>query len=198
MLIGYARVSSKEQNLDLQTDALRKAGCERIFTDEISGLKKNRPGLDEALRQLRDNEDTFIVWKLDRLGRSVKGVITLIEDFEKRGIHFTSLTEGIETTTPAGRFFFHIMISLAQMERELLVERTKAGIAAARKRGKTPGRKRKMTSSKISMAIQSLRKGIPVKEVAESLHISVPTLYRWCPASNLEDINNQNKEDLNE
>jgi len=188
MLIGYARVSSKDQNLELQLDALKNAGCLRIFTDKISGLKKDRPGLDEALKQVRENEDIFIVWKLDRLGRSVKGVANLIEDFEGRGINFCSLTEGIDTSTPAGRFFFHVMISLAQMERELLIERTKAGIEAARKRGRLPGRKRKMTSSKMDIARKSLADGIPPKEVAEGLNISVPTLYRWCPASKIKNL----------
>jgi len=185
MLIGYARVSSKDQNLELQMDALKKADCKRIFSDKASGLKKIRPGLDEALRQLRE-DDTFVVWKLDRLGRSVKGVVTLIEKLEKKKINFSSLTEGIDTSTPAGRFFFHVMVSLAQMERELLIERTKAGIEAARIRGRLPGRKRKMTSSKIDIARKLLADGIPPKEVAEGLNVSVPTLYRWCPASNIE------------
>lgn len=197
MLIGYARVSSKDQNLELQMDALNNAGCKRIFTDKTSGLKNNRPGLDEALKQLRDEEDTFIVWKLDRLGRSVKGVVSLIENLENKNIHFCSLTEGIDTTSPAGRFFFHVMISLAQMERELLIERTKAGIAAAKRRGRLPGRKRKMTKSKLNMAIKSLGEGIPVKEVAENLNISVPTLYRWCPASALEELIKSKKEEIN-
>ena len=182
MLIGYARVSSNDQNLDLQIDALKKIGCSRIFSDKITGNRKSRPGLDDALSYLRAG-DTLAIWKLDRLGRSVKGLIDLVGKMQEEGIHFRSITDGIETTTPAGRFFFHVMASLAQMERELLVERTRAGLAAAKKRGRVGGRKRVMTSSKFEAAKKLLAEGMPPKEIAQNLGVSVPTLYRWCPAS---------------
>ena len=131
MLIGYARVSTQDQNLDLQTAALQSGGCDRIFDDKLSGTRRDRPGLERALDVLREG-DTLVVWKLDRLGRSVKDLVELVGDLEKRGVHFRSVTDAIDTSTPAGRFFFHVMASLAQMERELLVERTRAGLDAAR------------------------------------------------------------------
>ena len=127
--------------------------------------------------------DTFVIWKLDRLGRSVKGLIDFVGDLEAKGVHFRSLTDGIDTSTPAGRFFFHVMASLAQMERELLIERTKAGLRAAKERGRVGGRKRVMTPSKLEAAHKLLDEGIPPKEVALNLGVSIPTLYRWCPAS---------------
>ena len=123
--IGYARVSTDDQNLALQLDALKQSRCERVFTDKVSGTRLVRPGLDDALSHLRAG-DTLVVWKLDRLGRSVKGLVDLVNGLEARAVHFRSLTDGIDTKTPAGRFFFHIMASLAQMERELIVERTRA------------------------------------------------------------------------
>jgi DNA invertase Pin-like site-specific DNA recombinase len=123
MRIGYARVSTRDQNLELQLDALNKAGCKRIFTDKLSGAEVERPGLKEALSHLRE-ADTLAVWKLDRLGRSVKGLVDLVNELEARKVHFQSITDGVDTKTPAGRFFFHVMASLAQMERELILERT--------------------------------------------------------------------------
>src|ERR1700736_1530624 len=182
MLIGYARVSTDEQNLSLQRDALNKAGCKRIFTDKASGAPTKRPGLADALSHLRKG-DSLVVWKLDRLGRSVKGLVDLVEEFETRQIHFQSLTDGINTKTPAGRFFFHVMASLAQMERELLVERTRAGLVAAKKLGRVGGRKRRMTESKIRSGKTLLISGVSPKEVACNLGVSIPTLYRWLPAS---------------
>ena len=127
--------------------------------------------------------DTLIVWKLDRLGRSVKDLVIMVGKLEKRGVHFKSLTDNIDTSTPAGRFFFHVMASLAQMERELLIERTKAGLDVARKHGRIGGRKRKMTESKLKSAKKLLSDGVPSKDVARDLGVSVPTLYRWIPAS---------------
>jgi DNA invertase Pin-like site-specific DNA recombinase len=180
--IGYARVSTDDQNLALQLDALKKSGCDRVFTDKVSGTRLVRPGLDDALSHLRAG-DTLVVWKLDRLGRSVKGLVDLVNALEAREVHFRSLTDGIDTKTPAGRFFFHIMASLAQMERELIVERTRAGLAAARKLGRVGGRKRRMTESKIKAAHRLLAGGTLPRDVAENLGISVPTLYRWLPAS---------------
>ena len=182
MLVGYARVSTLDQNLDLQLSALEEAGCEKLYQDQISGTKANRPGLTMALEVLRKN-DTLVVWKLDRLGRTVKGLIDLVNLLHQKEIHFKSITDNVDTSTPAGRFFFHIMASLAQMERELLAERTKAGLAAAKAKGRVGGRKRKMTQSKIESAKQLLSSGTLPKDVAQNLGISVPTLYRWVPAS---------------
>jgi len=182
MLIGYARVSTDDQSLDLQLDALNEAGCKRVFTDKASGTKKNRPGLTEALSHLREG-DVLVIWKLDRLGRTVKGLVDFVGELAEREVQFRSLTDGIDTTTPTGRFFFHVMASLAQMERELIVERTKAGLASARLRGRLVGRKRSMTPSKIESAKRLLSAGTPPREVAQNLGVSVPTLYRWVPAS---------------
>jgi DNA invertase Pin-like site-specific DNA recombinase len=182
MQIGYARVSTEDQNLELQLDALKQAGCKRIFTDKISGTRAHRPGLDEALSHVREG-DTLTVWKLDRLGRSVKGLVDLVADLEHRQVHFKSLTDSIDTKTPAGRFFFHVMASLAQMERELIAERTRAGLAAARELGRIGGRKRRMTDSKVASARKLLESGVPPRDVALNLGVSVPTLYRWLPAS---------------
>lgn len=182
VLIGYARVSTEEQNLELQKDSLVKHGCQKIFEDQISGTRANRPGLDKTLEMLRDG-DTLVVWKLDRLGRSVKQLVELIDKLQQRGVQFKSLTDSIDTGTSSGRFFFHVMASLAEMERDLIAERTKAGLEAARLRGRKGGRKPKMTESKISSAKQLLANGVPPKDVANNLGVSIPTLYRWIPAS---------------
>lgn len=182
MLIGYARVSTTDQNLDLQIDVLTKVGCEKIFDDKISGTRADRPGLARAMELLR-KDDTLVVWKLDRLGRSVKNLVDLVADLQKQGIHFKSLTDSIDTGTPSGRFFFHVMASLAEMERELTAERTRAGLEVARQLGRKGGRKRQMTDSKIESAKKLLANGIPPRDVAANLGVSVPTLYRWIPAS---------------
>jgi DNA invertase Pin-like site-specific DNA recombinase len=182
MLIGYARVSTQDQNLDLQTEALRKAGCKKIFDDKISGSHAERPGLAKVQEALRDG-DTLVVWKLDRLGRSVKHLVDLVGELHKRGVQFKSLTDAIDTGTASGRFFFHVMASLAEMERELTIERTQAGLKIARQLGRTGGRKRLMTESKIKSAKKLLSSGVPPRDVAANLGVSVPTLYRWIPAS---------------
>ena len=182
LLIGYARVSTEDQNLELQLGALKKAGCSKVFTDKTSGANADRPGWKEALSHLRET-DTLVVWKLDRLGRSVKGLVDLVTNLENQQVHFKSLTDSIDTKTPAGRFFFHIMASLAQMERELIAERTRAGLDAAKQQGRIGGRKRLMTDKKLSAARKLLASGTPPREVAQNLGISVPTLYRWLPAS---------------
>lgn len=185
MRIGYARVSTEDQNLTLQTDALTMAGCERLFQDQMSGTRADRPGLRDAMSHLREG-DTLVVWKLDRLGRGVKGLVDLVAELAERKVHFQSLTDQIDTSTPAGRFFFHVMASLAQMERELIVERTRAGLEAARRQGRVGGRKRRMTESKVESARQLLASGVAPGEVAQNLGVSVPTLYRWLPASGRE------------
>jgi DNA invertase Pin-like site-specific DNA recombinase len=182
MLIGYARVSTDEQSLDLQLDALKRAGCKLIFTDKVSTTRADHPGLADAVSHLRER-DVLVIWKLDRLGRTVKGLVDFVADLQERKIQFHSLTDAIDTTTPAGRFFFHVMASLAQMERELLAERTRAGLEAARRRGRIGGRKRRMTPNKVESARRLFKGGMPARDVAESLGISVPTLYRWVPAA---------------
>jgi DNA invertase Pin-like site-specific DNA recombinase len=182
MLIGYARVSTQDQNLELQTDALTKAGCKKIFEDKISGSRTQRPGWAKTQEALREG-DTLVVWKLDRLGRSVKHLVDMVGDMRQQGIQFKSLTDAIDTGTPSGRFFFHVMASLAEMERELTVERTRAGLEIARQLGRKGGRKRQMTDSKIKSAKKLLTSGVPPRDVASNLGVSVPTLYRWIPAS---------------
>ena len=182
MQIGYARVSTQDQDLRLQYDALHQAQCDKIYEDKASGVKASRDGLTLALETVREG-DCLVVWKLDRLGRSVKDLVAIVGDLEQRGVHFKSLTDQIDTSTTAGRFFFHVMASLAQMERDLTIERTRAGLDAARWQGRTGGRKRKMTDSKISVAKQLLQDGISPREVAKTLGVSIPTLYRWLPAT---------------
>ena len=176
MLIGYARVSTQDQNLALQYDALMHAGCQKIFE-----TKAERPGLSLCLEMLREG-DTLVVWKLDRLGRSVKQLVNLVGELQEQGIHFKSLTDSIDTSTAAGRFFFHVMASLAEMERELTIERTRAGLEIAKNLGRKGGRKPKMNESKLESAKKLLASGVPPKEVARNLGVSVPTLYRWLPA----------------
>ena len=182
MHIGYARVSTQDQDLRLQYDALHEAQCDKIYEDKASGAHASRDGLTLALETVREG-DCLVVWKLDRLGRSVKDLVAIVCDLEQRGVHFKCLTDQIDTATPSGRFFFHVMASLAQMERDLTVERTRAGLEAARRQGRTGGRKRKMTDSKISVAKQLLQDGISPREVAKTLGVSIPTLYRWLPAT---------------
>jgi len=182
MLIGYARVSTQEQNLDLQREALTKADCKKVFEDKVSGTRADRPGLAKALEILREG-DTLVVWKLDRLGRSVKQLVDMVGELHKQGVQFKSLTDSIDTGTPSGRFFFHVMASLAEMERDLIVERTRAGLDAARQLGRKGGRKPKMTDSKIDSAKKLLADGVPPRDVAKNLGVSIPTLYRWVPAS---------------
>ena len=182
MLIGYARVSTQDQNLELQREALTKAGCRKLFEDKVSGTRAERPGLAKALEMLREG-DTLVVWKLDRLGRSVKHLVDLVGELQEQTVQFKSLTDAIDTGTPSGRFFFHVMASLAEMERELTVERTRAGLEVARQLGRTGGRRRKMTDSKIESAKKLLASGVPPKDVAKNLGVSIPTLYRHIPAS---------------
>ncbi len=182
MLVGYARVSTQDQNLELQKAALTKDGCKKIYEDKLSGSRAERPGLNQVMEVLRKG-DTLVVWKLDRLGRSVKNLVDIVEDLKSREVNLKSLTDEIDTSTTPGRFFFNIIASLAQMERELTIERTKAGLEIAKLQGRVGGRKRKMTKSKIESAKKLLANGVPPLDVAKNLGISVPTLYRWLPAS---------------
>lgn len=177
MLVGYARVSTDDQNLDLQLDALKAAGCQEVFTDKVTGAAKTKDGLEAALKYVREG-DTLVVWKLDRLGRTVKGLVELVEGFQARGVQFKSVTDSIDTSTAAGRFFFHVMAALAEMERELIKERTRAGLRAARARGRMGGRKPKMDASKIESAKTLLDSGMTGQEIANNLGVSRATLYR--------------------
>jgi DNA invertase Pin-like site-specific DNA recombinase len=178
MLIGYARVSTHDQTLNLQQDALRKAGCDRIFTDTASGAKAERIGLEEALNYVRKG-DTLVVWRLDRLGRSLPHLISTMTDLEERGIGFKSLTENIDTTTSGGKLIFHIFGALAEFERNLIKERTTAGLVAARARGKKGGRPNALTARQISIAkdLYTDRKA-SIHEICRTLKISRATLYR--------------------
>jgi DNA invertase Pin-like site-specific DNA recombinase len=182
MLIGYARVSTQDQSLDLQREALIRAGCQKVFEDKISGSRAERPGLAKTTEMLREG-DALVVWKLDLLGRSVKHLVDLAGYLGDQGIHFKSFTDYIDTSTPSGRFFFHVMANLAEMERELAIERTRTGLEAARKLGRRGGCKRQMTDSKIKSAKKLLAGGMLPRDVAENLGVSIPTLYRWIPAS---------------
>jgi DNA invertase Pin-like site-specific DNA recombinase len=177
MLIGYARVSTHEQTLNLQQDALKKTECSKIFTDTASGAKTERIGLDEALSYLRKG-DTLVVWRLDRLGRSLPHLITTMTDLEERGIGFKSLTENIDTTTSCGKLIFHIFGALAEFERNLIKERTQAGLTAARARGRTGGRPKALTMKQLSIARELYEKRHPIAEICRTLKISKATLYR--------------------
>jgi DNA invertase Pin-like site-specific DNA recombinase len=177
MLIGYARVSTQDQTLHLQQDALQKAGCNRIFTDTASGAKTERKGLEEALNYVRKG-DAFVVWRLDRLGRSLPHLITTMTDLEEREIGFKSLTENIDTTTSGGKLIFHTFGALAEFERNLIRERTNAGLVAARSRGRTGGRPKVLTAKQLSIARDLYDKRHPIAEICRTLKISKATLYR--------------------
>ena len=179
MLIGYERVSTDDQNLALQNDALQGAGCDKIFSDKMSGVKADRPGLQQALNYVRPG-DTLVVWRLDRLGRSLKDLIALVEDLEHRQIGFRSLQESIDTTTSGGKLIFHVFGALAEFERNLIRERTQAGLQAARARGRTGGRRQKLTPEQIAIG-RSLASdpNRTVTSICEHLEISRPTFYRY-------------------
>jgi DNA invertase Pin-like site-specific DNA recombinase len=183
MLIGYARVSTIDQNLALQRAALAEAGCGRIFTEQLSGAVADRPALRDALEFARSS-DTLIVWKLDRLARSMKQLIETIEKLRVRNIGFRSLTEALDTTTAQGRLVFHMFGALAEFERSLIRERTQAGLAAARRIGRTGGRPPKLTDDDIEAAKALLANpDIGVTQIAHRLGVSPATLYRYIPAA---------------
>ena len=179
MNIGYARVSTGEQTLDLQGDALTAAGCESIYTDVISGTKETRPGLDEALSYIRKG-DTLVVWRLDRLGRSLKHLIETVTELQGRGVGFRSLTEQIDTTTSGGKLIFHVFGALAEFERDLIQERTHAGLRAARARGRTGGRPKKLADPKTMALARRLYDdgNTDVATICRTLGVSRATLYR--------------------
>ena len=176
-LIGYARISTTEQKLEPQVDALKAAGCETVFEDVISGAKAERPGLNNALAFLRKG-DTLLVWKLDRLGRSMKHLVETVTDLGDRGVGFKSLTEGVDTTTTGGTLVFHLFGALAEFERDLIVERTQAGLKAAATRGRKGGRKPVVTLKKLEQAKAHISDGLTVREAAARLKISKTSLYK--------------------
>src|SRR3989440_5735972 len=179
MLIGYARVSTQEQTLNLQKDALEKIGCIKIFTDTASGAKAERNGLEEALEYVREG-DTLVVWRLDRLGRSLKHLIETITKLNHRKIGFKSITENIDTTTSGGKLVFHIFGALAESERDIIRERTNAGLRAARARGRKGGRPKALTSKTVQMAQQLYHdKANSIADICKTLNISRATLYRY-------------------
>ncbi len=179
MLIGYARVSTTDQNVSLQIDDLKKVGCEKIFRDKVSGAKADRPGLQNALEFLREG-DSLVVWRLDRLGRSLKHLLETVSLLEERGIGFRSLQESIDTTTSGGRLIFHIFGALAEFERNLIRERTMAGLKAARARGKFGGRPRKLDKKKTELLYRLYdEKKHTIIEICQMMGISKPTLYAY-------------------
>jgi DNA invertase Pin-like site-specific DNA recombinase len=179
MKIGYARVSTQDQTLALQKDALEKLDCKKIFTDAASGAKAERKGLDEALEYVREG-DTLVVWRLDRLGRSLKHLIETITKLNNRKIGFKSIQENIDTTTSGGKLVFHIFGALAEFERDIIRERTNAGLLAARARGRKGGRPKSLTEKKAGMARELYNnKNNSINEICKTLNISRTTLYRY-------------------
>ena len=178
MKYGYARVSTEDQNPDMQLTALKRAGCKKAFTDQLSGATGvKRPALLRCLKTL-ENGDTLIVWKLDRLGRSLRDLITMLDDLKKRGVKFRSLTEAIDTETPTGRAMWQMIGVLAELERSMIIERTRAGMKAARARGIHPGRKPRLSPQQIEHAQDLKKKGKHPDEIAAYLNCSRATVYR--------------------
>lgn len=181
MLIGYARVSTQDQNPDLQVDALNKIGCKKIFTEKASGVQRDRPQLIAALDYMRES-DTLVVWKLDRLARSTRQLIETVETLKSQNMELRSITEQIDTSTPSGELIFHVFAALAQFERSIIVERTQSGLAAARAKGRVGGRPNSLTEEQQQMAKSMLRDPeIPIKRIVETLDTSIATLYRYFP-----------------
>lgn len=179
MKIGYARVSTIDQNVQLQIDALKEAGCERFYEDKISGVKFERPGLNQALHVARSG-DVLVVWRLDRLGRSLKDLIVTVEILQSQGIELQSLHEGITTNSSGGKLVFHLFGALAEFERELIRERSQAGIEAARARGIVGGRRKALDADKRKLAVQLYHEGKhSIAEVCKLMGVSKPTLYKY-------------------
>ena len=178
MKVGYARVSTQDQNLRMQLDALKEAGCEKIFTDKQSGKDDDRPGLTKALNFVRSG-DTLLVFKLDRLSRSLPSLLKIVNQLKDRGTEFTSLHEKIQTDSAGGSLIFHIFAALSQFERELISERTKIGLEAARRRGKFGGRPKVIDEELLDQIKKMYSSGISVKTISKQLNISCPTIYRY-------------------
>ena len=188
MLVGYARVSTQDQNPQLQLDALEAHGCEKVFQEKASGAQRDRPQLQAALEYCRQG-DVLVVWKLDRLARSLKQLIETVEMLEAQEVGFKSLTENIDTTTPGGKLVFHIFASLAEFERSIIQERTRAGLAAARDQGRLGGRPPALTEKKITVAKALLQNPeITMTDIAAQLGISPATLYRSFPGGRSQFI----------
>ncbi|AMR59954.1 recombinase family protein [Salmonella enterica subsp. enterica serovar Corvallis] len=181
MQYGYARVSTFDQNLELQLEALRSSGCDRIFEDKISGAKSKRPGLDKLIKVLRPG-DTVVVWKLDRMGRSLIHLVELLNFFLSNNIEFISVTEGIKISTSIGRFAYTMLSAAAELERENIIERTRAGLAVARANGRIGGRRSKLTPEQWEQAGRLLAQGVPRKQVALIYDVALSTLYKKHPA----------------
>jgi DNA invertase Pin-like site-specific DNA recombinase len=179
MLIGYARISTHEQSLDLQNDALKEAGCEYIIKDISSGASSDRPGFDQVMKKL-SRGDTLVIWRLDRLGRSLRSLIDLFDAFEQRGVGIRSLRESIDTTTPGGKLIFQIFAALAEFERDLISDRTYAGLASARARGRVGGRPAKLADPKQLELARKLHadKGMEIAAICRALGVSRSTFYR--------------------
>lgn len=183
MKVGYARVSTLVQKADMQHDALKQAGCEKIFTDNASGAKAERPALIEALKYARSG-DTLVVWRLDRLGRSLKHLIEVVEELERRKVGFMCIQDGINTTTSGGKLVFHLFGALAEFERNIIRERTKAGLSAARARGRLGGRKPKLKPGQVKTLHKMYEsKQHTIKEICKVMHISKATLYKYIKAN---------------
>ena len=179
MIIGYARVSTEDQNLDLQLDALKEAGCKKIFQDKISGVKEDRNGLLQVLEIVRPG-DTLVVWKLDRLGRSLQHLISVVDELKEKDVYFKSLKENLDTSSSTGKLIFHIFGALAEFERDIIRERTMAGLKAARARGRVGGRPRVMDAKKVKLARTLMEDNSgPVSDICEILGVSKATLYRY-------------------
>lgn len=180
MLVGYARVSTQDQNLDLQITALKEAGCQKIFTEKASGAQRDRPELIAAINYVRPGEDVLVIWKLDRLARSLKQLIETVEKLEAQNIGLLSLTESINTTTSGGRLIFHIFASLAEFERSIIRERTTAGLIAAKQNGRVGGRPFVLKEKDLAVAKTLLQdKNITVEDVAKRMQVAPSTLYRY-------------------
>lgn len=184
MLIGYARVSTEDQNLYLQLDALQQAGCSPILFDKASGAKTDRPELQRALEMCHEG-DTFVVWKLDRLGRSLQHLIQMVMNLNQKGVGFKTVCDGIDTTTSSGKLVFHIFAALAEFERNLIRDRTLAGLQAARNRGRKGGRPTVMNNDKASIARKMISAGTSINETAKLIGVSTPTLWRYLNRENL-------------
>ena len=183
MRIGYARVSTHEQNLDLQNDALTSAGCEKVFVDKTSGAKQTRPGLQRVMDSIRPG-DALVVWRLDRLGRSLKNLIELVSELDSGGVAFQSLQEAIDTNSPGGKLVFHIFGALAEFERNLIRDRTQAGLVSARARGRKGGRPKTLDIERRKMAVELYNEGKhSVMEICRTVGVSKPTLYSYVRAA---------------